>query len=145
MFRVTQHWDPWREFGQLRHEMNRLFSGYRPEACVNHSEFPAINVWRSEEGLALTAELPGLDSDRLNVTVTTDSVTIGGERPAERLNEGQAYHRRERLTEPFSRTVELPFDVDPQQAEASYKKGILILKLHRPEEQRPKKVVVQGA
>ena len=145
MFRVTRHWDPWREFDQLRHEMNRLFSRYRPEPDVDRSEFPAINVWRSEDGLALTAELPGLDSDHIDVTVTADAVTISGERPAEPLKEGQAYHLRERLTEPFSRTVTLPFEVDPQQAEAGYEKGVLTLKLRRPEEQKSKKVVVKPA
>ncbi len=145
MFRIPRHWDPWRELEQLRSEMNRLWagSGYVPHS--EPAELPAVNVWRGNHGVTLTAELPGLDPQDLDITVTTDSVTISGDRPAEQLKEGESYHRRERATEPFSRTLELPFEVNPQQAEAIYEKGILMLRLHRPEEQKSRKIRIRPA
>ena len=145
MFRIPRHWDPWRELDQLRSEMNRLWagSGYVPQS--GPAEFPAVNIWRGNHGVTLAAELPGLDPEGLDITVTTDSVTISGDRPVEELKAGESYHRRERATEPFSRTLELPFEVNPQQAEAIYEKGILMLRLHRPEEQKSRKIRIRPA
>jgi HSP20 family protein len=144
MFRVARHWDPLRDLEQLRNEVNRLFAGRGPSLPVL-AEYPAINLWRSEHGLALTAELPGVSPDDLDITVTADTVTLRGKASTEQLADGQEHHRRERVAEAFARTVELPFAVDPQRAEASYERGVLVLKLQRPEEHKPKKVSIKSA
>jgi len=145
MFRVARHWDPLRELDQLRNEMTKLFSGGQRASVPACSEFPAVNVWRSQHGLALTAEVPGVETDHLDITVTSDTVTVAGNFPEQKLPQGQTYHRQERLNEPFTRTIELPFEVDPQQTEATYEKGVLLLKLNRPDEHKPKKVVIKPA
>jgi HSP20 family protein len=79
------------------------------------------------------------------VHVDKDSVTIAGQR-ASTLNETNdaSYVRRERWFEPFRRTVELPFDVDPEKCEAVYEKGVLTLKLERMPEHEPKKLTIKA-
>lgn len=144
MTRYRPSWHPWRELSQLQDEVNRLFSPSRSLPFLRRAEFPAVNIWQNEHGLVLTAEVPGYDADSLDVTVTGDSVTIRSEGRNGELQEGESYRRHERVREPFSRTVELPTEIDPQQTEASYDRGVLTLKLSRPEAQRPKKIQIKA-
>lgn len=143
MRRTIRYWDPWKDLDLLQREMNRLLSPARwsePRGNV----YPPVNVAETADGLVLTAEVPGLDLETLDIGVMGDSVTIQGRRPEEKLAEGESYQRRERLTEAFSRTITLPFEVDAEAAEATYEKGILTLDLQRPEEQKPKKITVKA-
>jgi HSP20 family protein len=137
-------WDPWREMGQLQHEMSRLLSGTRP-AGFPQREYPPVNLYVNDNDLLLTLEMPGVDPSHVDVTVTGDTVTVTGERAAEAVKAGESLHRRERPSGQIRRAVQLPFDVDPGRTEASYEKGILRVKLTRPETQKPRKVTVRPA
>lgn len=142
MRRTFTPWDPWRELNQIQTEMNRLFSGLaRPGQ--RREAFPAINMYHNAESVVLTAELPGLDTEKLDLTVTGRAIAIHGAYGKAPLPDGETYLRQERPVAEFSRTVELPVAVDPQRAEASYEKGVLVLKLHRPEEHKPRKVTIR--
>jgi HSP20 family protein len=136
--------DPWREMGQLQHEMNRLFAGARNWSGAPR-EFPPVNLYVNEHDLLLMLEVPGIDPAKVDVTVTGDSVVISGERPAEGTNQGETFHRRERSAGTFRRELQLPFDVDPSRTEATYEKGVLKVKLVRPESHKPRKVTVTPA
>mgnify|MGYP002624660256 CR=1 FL=1 len=144
MARISRVWDPWRELDQLRREVNRVFSDWPRLTGGTETEAPAVNAWHNAHQLILTAEVPGLDPQKLDVSATANTVTIRGERAPEELKEGETYYRRERQVASFNRTIELPFEVDPQQTEAAYDKGVLTLTLHRPEEQKPRKITVQA-
>jgi HSP20 family protein len=139
---VQRRWDPWRDFEQLQREMNRLLGQWQPRG-TRQAEFPAVNLWRSQDSVLLTAELPGLDAEKLDLTVSGDQVTLRGTHEAEESHDGDSWQRRERPRGAFVRTISLPFEVDSQSAEASYDKGILTVKLQRPEEQKPRKVAVR--
>lgn len=142
MQQTMRRWDPWREFNQLQGEVNRLFQRHWG-AAPGRSEYPAINLWHNAESVVLVSEIPGINPDELDVMVHGDTVTIRGKRTAEPLKEGETYLRRERPSAEFTRVVELPFEVDSQQTEATCKDGVLTLTLHRPEEHRPRKVAVR--
>lgn len=80
MTRVAGNWNVWREFDQLQNELNNLFTSRRGRGgFFTRSEFPPVNVWRDEHSVLLTAELPGLDPDELDVTVMADTVSRRGE------------------------------------------------------------------
>jgi HSP20 family protein len=143
MTRVSRIWDPWRQFDRLQGEMNRLLSEYARPQAARQVEFPAVNIWQKESELALTAEIAGLQADALDITVSGDSLMISGVRQAEQLEGSQIYHRKERYSEPFSRTIELPYAVDPDKTDATYEKGVLTIRLQRPEAEQPKKVTVK--
>lgn len=138
-------WDPWREIGQLQNEMNRMLAGARAQNAYGQREYPPVNLYVNDQNLLLTLELAGIDPAQVDVTVTGDSVTIRGERPAEPVKTGENFHRRERPTGQFSREVQLPFEVDPSKTEAAYEKGVLKVRMARPESLKPRKVTVKSA
>jgi HSP20 family protein len=135
-------WDPWREMGHLHHEMNRLLADARSYGPAGR-EFPPVNLYANEHDLLLTLEVPGLDPSKFDVTFTGDSVTVSGERPADTPKDGDSFHRRERSSGQFRRALKLPFEVDPSRTEAAYEKGVLRVKMTRPETQKPRKISVK--
>ncbi len=132
--------DPYEEMRRIQHDMNRVLQ----RTPRRESGYPAVNVYVSQDGVAITAELPGVSEDDLEVSVHRDTVTVKGERKLE-LEGVSSYHRRERGGSSFSRTLSLPFRVDPDNVEASYRHGVLRLSLHRPEEDRPKRISVRSS
>jgi HSP20 family protein len=138
-------WDPWREIGQLQNEMSRLLAGARAYDGFGRREFPPANLYVNDHELLLTLEVPGIDPARVDVTVTGDTVELKGERPAEAVKSGESFHRRERPSGQFKRSVQLPFEVDPSKTEAAYEKGVLKVRMGRPESQKPRKVAVKLA
>lgn len=131
--------DPFRDMRRLQDEINRLLQG----AAAPRGGFPAINVYANPDGIVITAELPGVKQDDLEITVHRDTVTLGGERqnPAE---DDQVYHRRERGRGRFVRTFGLPFQVDTEKVKATLADGVLTLSLQRPEADKPKRIQVSA-
>jgi len=144
MSAMLRTWNPWRELNRLRSELDRSAWPERFVAASTQRTFPQLNAWQSKETLILTAEIPGLDMEKLDLTVKPDSLTLSGARSDAEPKPGETYLRRERRSEPFHREVELPFEVDPQQTEATYEKGVLTITLHRPAEHKPKKVTIKA-
>jgi HSP20 family protein len=129
------------EMDRLQTEINRLFSADRPAAGAG---FPAVNVWSGEEGLAVAAELPGIDPKDLDVALDGDRLTIKGNRPAPEAKEGRVLHLQERGRGEFARTFQLPYAVDADKVEARYEKGILHLTLPRREQDKPKRITIKS-
>jgi HSP20 family protein len=131
--------DPFREMRRLHREMDRLMS----QAPGGAAGFPAMNVYAGPDGVAVTAEVPGVSADDLEISVHRDTVTLKGER--RRDAEGvRGFHRRERGAGRFVRTLSLPFAVDPDRVEAQLSDGVLHLSLHRPESDKPRRIEVRA-
>ena len=107
------------------------------------AEFPAVNIWNGAEAYVLTAEIPGINPDELDVAVVGDTVTIRGSRTRLELKDGEAYHRVERGHGQFVRSVRLPKPLDADKAEARYARGILNLRLPRAEAEMPRKIALK--
>jgi len=107
------------------------------------AEFPAVNIWNGAEAYVLTAEIPGIDPDKLEVSIVSDTVTIRGSRAPLTLKEGETYHRVERGHGQFIRSVKLPKPLDPDKVEARYAMGILNLRLPRAEAEMPRKIALK--
>jgi len=133
-------WSPASEFGRLRSEVNRLLGEFGAE----RGEFPALNVHLATNDAVVTAELPGFDADKLDLTVIGDTLSITGSRETAKPAEGESMVRQERFSGHFSRSLQLPFKVDPDKVQATYKKGILTIRLPRTEEDRPKQISVKA-
>jgi HSP20 family protein len=133
--------DPFRELRRLQEEMERLrVAGALAPATGG---FPAVNLYAGRDGIAVLAELPGVAKDELEVHVHRDTLTLRGiRRPA--AEDEAAYHRRERRSGAFTRTVQLPFRVDPERIEARLENGVLQLSLQRPEEDKPRRIEIKG-
>lgn len=140
MWRLGRIADPFTEVQRLQREMNRLFSGATE---VYAHDFPAVNVWRGENGAIVTAELPGIDPAKLDISVVGDSLTLTGIRELETLKEGESYHRQERTYGRFARTLQLPFQMVAAKVEAKYERGVLQITLPRVEAEKPKKISIK--
>lgn len=135
----------WREANRLRQEMDRMFETAFPRLQrYRDAGFPAINVWTSkDEGIIVTAELPGVDPGDIDITVTVDKLTISGKRTGETA-ESVTYHRRERPFGEFSRTFQLPYSVNKDKVAANMQMGILQIALPRAEAEKPRQISVQA-
>lgn len=138
---------PWQEMERLRREMNRLFASAAPSRMrpTSAAAFPAANLWSNPDGVVVTTELPGVNPDDIDISVVGDTLTVSGKREPEELGEGTTYHRRERRHGEFSRAFELPFEIDSEQVEASYEKGVLHISLPRAQAEKPKRVAIKSA
>jgi HSP20 family protein len=140
--------DPFRELRRLQDEMGRLMGALAPPgvvapAAAASAGFPAVNVYAGRDGIAVVAELPGVEPADLEVHAHRDTLTLRGTRrpPTE---DPQAFHRRERRGGAFTRTIQLPYRVDPDRVEAQLENGVLRLSLGRPEEDKPRRIEVRG-
>lgn len=138
------------------HRMNPLLQMWRAQSDLSRAidslrlapaqaGYPLINVWANGEHAILTAEVPGVDPDAIDISVHQDTVTLRGTREPEPLSESDIAHRAERITGAFTRALTLPFHVDPDGVKANFKHGVLTLELPRPESERPKRIKVQAA
>ena len=134
--------DPLTDMRRMQDEMNRLFAGVRTPAA---RDFPPVNLWVGENSVAVTAELPGVGSDDIDVTVRDDTFTLQGKVEPKVDEEKVSWQRRERTYGTFSRTVQLPFRVDPDRVQARFNNGVLEIELQRPEADRPKKIQIRAA
>jgi HSP20 family protein len=134
--------DPFAELRRMQSEMNRVFSGFNATAA---REFPPINIWLDEHSVVLTAELPGITRDDVNLSLQEDVLTLAGKREPKLQEQNPNWQRRERAYGTFSRTVQLPFRVDPDKVQARFNNGILEIELQRLEADRPKKIEIRAA
>lgn len=135
-------------FTQLRDEVDKLMGEFlngpataMPRAWAAVRAFPAINLWEEGDQLFAEAELPGLKSEDVDISVSGDELTLSGRRP-DVPPAGASFHRRERGAGDFSRTVRLPFEVDAEAVEATLRDGVLTVKLPKSAAARPRKIKV---
>ena len=139
VFRDVRLPDLFRDMRRTQGEINRLFGGLR---LAMRSEFPAVNIWANADGAIVTAQVPGVIPDQLDVTVHQDTVTLRGKREPEPLGEDAVVQRQERPLGPFTRTLVLPFRVDADRVSARFERGVLTLDLPRPESDKPRHVKI---
>ena len=125
---------------RLRSPRSDLFAG--PSAA---GVFPPVNIFRNANGDAvIRAELPGVKPEQLSVTVERRRLTLSGERTPEGAEHG-GYHRRERASGKFSRSMELPADLDVDHAGATFYGGVMTLRIPRAEAAKPRQITVKAA
>ena len=134
------------ELDRLRRDFDLLFDNRFPRIYRQRARaFPAVNIWTNDdEGAILTAELPGVDAESIEISVTADTLTISGTRGREAGPPAEQYHRREQSYGDFSRTVQLPYTVNKAGVEASVDKGVLRIQLPRAEAEKPKQISVKA-
>lgn len=137
-------WTPFDRLASLRDEMNRLFDFSWPsrDTGLFSGWSPALDVWDDKESFFVTAELPGMKKENIDISMHNGTLTISGERKHEReQKEGETF-RSERYFGKFQRSVTLPAAVDAGKVKASYKDGVLTVELPKAEEAKPKHIDV---
>ncbi len=142
-------WNPagslWDEMERFRQEMDRLFGSFgRLGGLRAHSPgvFPAMNLSSDERSVTVRCEMPGVPMENIDLSITRDTLTLKGHRERDGKDEDVSYHRRERRMGYFNRTITLPFEVDPEKAQASYKDGVLTVTVERAAKNLPKKISI---
>jgi HSP20 family protein len=133
-------WDPLRE---LQREMDRLFEGLDPFQPLRHvRQYPPLNVYDAGEGYVLSAQLPGLAAEDVELTITGETLTMRGERKRPEGVKDDSYRRQERPVGRWSRTITLPDRVDSAGVSASFTNGILTVHLPKAESAKPRNITV---
>jgi HSP20 family protein len=140
-------WEPVRELNTLQSEMNRLFNNLFDAPLPNggtgvHRWLPPMDLIETEDDFVLHADLPGLSEGDVNIELEDNILTISGERKSEHEEKKQGYYRVERASGVFSRSLTLPEGVDPEAIKASFDKGVLEVRIPKPEERKPRKVAI---
>ena len=139
--------NPLDELERMRRELNRLagdFTGsvFRlPAAGV----FPLVNVTEDQNNYYVRAELPGVKTDELNISVTGETLTLSGERKLPEESEKASYHRREREAGSFSRVISLPTRLDVDKVKAHAEDGVLTVVLPKAESAKPRQIAVKSS
>ena len=142
----------WRDYDRTFREMERLSrvmdewaAQARPllPAWVPLAEFPPVNVYETADAIIVEAELPGVKAESVDLSVTADMVSLAGERVPE-TGQGANYHRHERRTGRFVRSINLPERIRTDKVEAKYADGILTVRLPKTEEAKVHKVHIAG-
>lgn len=130
------------ELNKLHREVARVFD----EVSTSRGNLPAVNVSLNDEELKITSLLPGVSQEDLDLQITRDLLQISGEiKESENAKkENVSFHRKERYTGKFSRTIELPYSVDADRAKAELKNGVLTIVLPIAEREKPKKIGIKA-
>lgn len=108
--------------------------------------FPALNLFEEEknEALVVRTEIPGVDRESLEIEALGNRLVIAGKREIPRPEGQYRYHRRDRKSGEFRRVFRLPYEVDPDTATATYRDGILTIRLEKPEAAKPRHIEIGG-
>ncbi len=127
----------------LQEAMNRTFdTGFFQSETSSRGVYPPVNIFKKDGEMVLVAELPGVKKEDLNIQVKGNTVRLAGKRNIE-YNKDVSYHRIERNSSKFDRTLRLPINVESDKVKAEYKDGLLVLSLPRAEADKPKQISIQ--
>jgi len=136
-------------YRDLQDEINRMFNyalgGWPSERDgMGGGEWaPPVNVLEDKDNVVITADLPGMTDKDIDVAVLGDTLTIKGEKKREEKKDEGSYHMFERTYGAFQRSVALPTSVENDKAKASFKNGVLEVKIPKKEEARPKQIEIK--
>lgn len=141
-------WEPFRELARIQDEFNRLFEdrrlrGARPDEELGYGYYPPVDIYEDQEGIVLTAELPGMDSKELDLRVEDNVLTLQGSRKLEKEDKRDHYHRIERAYGTFCRSFTLPATVDTDKVRAEFRNGLVRVMLPKKEESKPRSIKVK--
>jgi HSP20 family protein len=144
-------WEPVRELTSLQTEMNRLFNTFfdAPSSSGGGNGgalrrwLPPMDLVETDDHFVLRADLPGLSEDDVNIELEDSVLTVSGERKAEHEDKKEGFYRLERSFGQFRRSLTLPDGVDADGISAAFDKGVLEVRIPKPEERKPHRVAIQ--
>jgi len=146
-------WFPVKELEEMRRNMERLFGGlyepslgcrrWWPKPSETSMVVPKIDIYDRKDEVVVKAELPSVEKNDIDLTITKDSITIKGEIKREEEVKEVNYYASERSYGSFKRMIALPVEVESEKAKAAFKNGILEIVLPKKEEAKPKEIKIE--
>lgn len=143
---ALMRWDPFQDLWQVREEVNRLFDhtlNRYPALKGLRSWQPAVDMYEDDKEIIVKAEIPGVEPKDVDITVTADSISLKGELKEETERREDGYIRAERRFGQFYRTLPLPAEVKPEEAQATFKNGVLEVRMPKAQVGRRQGVKVK--
>ena len=139
--------NPWAEFERIRQGLDELSRSYadKGKPAARATVYPALNIYEEPDRLVITAELPGVRVEDLELAIEGETLSLQGKRDTRQGQANLSYHRREIEAGSFSRAVALPVKVDPEQVSASLVNGILTVTLKKASAATPRQIIVTAA
>ena len=136
-------WDPIREVASVQNELSRLMNGlFEGSGRATQSWVPTLDAWETEDALVYAFDLPGVSQDKISVEAEDGALTVTAERAESKEVSRESFHRLERRHGTFTRTVGLPQGVSEDAITASYKDGVLEIRVPKPEQVKPTKIEI---
>ena len=136
------------EINKFRREMDRLVDSLWDEFPTPvyqraNRDIPSIDLTETKDNLIVTVEVPGINPEDLDISMTENVLTIKGEMKEETAEEGENFHQAERRYGSFFRTLELPCRITTEEVQAEYRKGILTIVMPKCKQDRSREVKVK--
>ncbi len=138
--------DPFREMEELLRRYNQPGSSLlhnEREGILSGNWVPSVDIKETKDAYVVKGELPGVEKDDLDISIDDNLLTISGEKKLEKEYDEEQTHRTECVYGSFERSFTLPKKVDINEVHASFKSGVLKLKIPKSEEAKPKQIKVQ--
>ncbi|EMM75018.1 Hsp20/alpha crystallin family protein [Leptospira weilii] len=132
-----------RIFEDLHKLQNQFSNLWDPFLLHGGSAYPALNIHKGVDAVTITALIPGVEPENLEITISGNQLHLNGETPTNAPKSTQGVNRAERFHGKFHRTLELPTEVDSEKTVAEFKNGVLILTLPVRESVKPRKIQIQ--
>ena len=145
-------WNPFKEMEDLQRRLSSVFDlaplrhtnvGNEQETMTMPDWAPLVDIVEDDRSYLIKAELPEVRREDVKVTVEGGTLTISGERKAEKEEKGRKLHRVERYYGRFERSFSIPDDADDTKVNAEFKDGVLLLHLAKSEKARPKQIEIK--
>jgi HSP20 family protein len=136
----------WNEMERLRRQLSTVTEQFYGEPKEQFAGvFPLINVTEDKDHFYVRAELPGIRTEDLEISVTGENVSISGERRLPSEGGQVKYHRREREEGTFNRIFTMPGLIDPEKVEAKNANGVLTITLPKSEKTKPRQITIKNS
>ncbi len=144
--RDIEKFEPTKLLRNLRNEIDTLFDRFveKPIGLITGQVIPAIDIAETDSEIIVKAELPGIDLEDIDVSISGDTLVIKGEKKKETEQAGRTFHIIERAYGKFTRSVRLPTDIDADNVKASYKNGVLEIVLPKKEPAKTKRIEIKS-
>lgn len=132
---------------EMDHLLDRFFGGSlfsAPELLSEGKWFPNVDISEGRKKITVKAEMPGVESSDIDISLDGRFLQIKGEKKQEKEESDENLHRVERSYGYFNRIIELPSDVDPEKVDATYKRGVLTVKLKKTQESETRLIKVKA-
>ncbi len=144
MATTLTRWDPFQQIAELQRELDRTFRRATPDGDGRQAGWmPAVDVEQTDDSIVLRMDLPGMRREDVSIEVKNQTLIVSGERQQEREEKHEGYYNRERVFGRFTRTFMLPEGVTPDDIEATFRDGVLTVRLPRPREEQPRSIEIK--